>query len=321
MANRERSAKTTSLETLLAFGFGFVFCGVLAYAGLRTEPITDPGQFFLMRVLAAISAAGVAAVIPGMLDIRIGQGKLLAIRGAGALGVFVLVFLVNPPELVQRVTESRRVAMEGNYSKGLYEDANRIADEILKYHPNDGQALNVKGGILFYRGDFDLAVEYFRKAHFSDTTSPRYTSNYANALIESKAYGAALELFKTINDGKRDRLYSLGRAHFYAGNFDDAQRILSEVPSNYWEGAARILESAALLAAARRQMDTPGRSELELRAKQKFREGYASNKDYWNGILLGTRKDKHQGYERVRDLVTPLFRDEVGLLAERASCT
>jgi hypothetical protein len=49
-----------------------------------------------------------------------------------------------------------------------------------------------------------------------------------------------------------------------------------------------------VLATARRLMDGPGRADWELRAKQKFREGYAFNKDYWNGILLGTRKDKHQ---------------------------
>ena len=95
-------------ETLLAFVFGFVFCGILAYAGLRSQPITDPGQFFFLRVLAALSAAGVAAVIPGMLDIHIGRGRLFAVRGAGALGVFVIVFFVNPPELVSKATDAKR---------------------------------------------------------------------------------------------------------------------------------------------------------------------------------------------------------------------
>jgi tetratricopeptide (TPR) repeat protein len=205
-------------ETLLAFAFGLIFCGVLAYAGLRSQPITDPGQFFFLRVLASISAAGVAAVIPGMLNVQIGQGKLLAIRGAGALAVFVIVFLVNPPEVFRKAGEAKRAVMSGNYSQGLYEDADRIADEILKNEPEDGQALNIKGGIAFYRGDFQTAVQFFRRAHLAAPKNATFASNYGNALIETKAYLAALEVFKSIDDGRSDRTYGLGRAQFYAGN-------------------------------------------------------------------------------------------------------
>src|SRR5271163_3453377 len=89
------------LETILAFCFGCVFCVILAYAALRSTPITNEYSFFLLRVLAAISAAGIAAVIPGMLQIEVGAGTLLAIRGAGALAVFVVIFLVNPPALLR----------------------------------------------------------------------------------------------------------------------------------------------------------------------------------------------------------------------------
>jgi MFS family permease len=129
---RPRGGRSQSnLETLLAFSFGVVFCGILAYAGLRSEPITDPAKFFLLRVLAALSAAGVAAVIPGMLNVQIGQGKLFAIRGAGALAVFAIIFLINPPELIRPPGEAKRAAMQGNYAQGLYRDAVRIADEIL----------------------------------------------------------------------------------------------------------------------------------------------------------------------------------------------
>ena len=163
MANKY--ARSPNLEVLLAFLFGFTFCGVLAYAGLRPEPITDPGQFFLLRVLAAVSAAGVAAVIPGMLNIQIGDGRLLAIRGAGALAVFALVYEVNPPDLIRPLSESKRSAMEGSYAQGLYRDASWLADEILTANSKDAQALNIKGGVAFYENNFTLAVEYFSRAH------------------------------------------------------------------------------------------------------------------------------------------------------------
>jgi hypothetical protein len=56
--------KDVEVETLLAFAFGVVFCGILAYAALRPGEILAP-NFFFLKVLSALSAAGVAAVIPG----------------------------------------------------------------------------------------------------------------------------------------------------------------------------------------------------------------------------------------------------------------
>lgn len=305
-----RSTSTTpSTETLLAFGFGVIFCGVLAYAGLRNQPITDPGQFFFLRVLAAISAAGVAAVIPGMLNVEIGQGKLLAIRGAGALGVFIIVFLVNPPELIGKAGESKRAIMSGNYSQGLYEDANRIADEILKNEPEDGQALNIKGGIAFYHGDYPSAVQFFRRAHLAAPKNATFASNYANALIETKAYGAALEVFKSINDGRNDRTYGLGRAQFYAGNYAEAETLLQQISSKYWHGSARVIEAAAIVARSKREQNPETARELMAQAKATFSEGYSVDRQYWDGIFSGS-KDKHQGYGIVLEFLAPL-RQEV----------
>lgn len=83
-----------------AFIFGVLFCGVLAYAGLRQGATIDDRQFFILRMLAAVSAAGVAAMIPGFIDVDMGKGTKVAIRAGGALAVFVVVFLVNPPALV-----------------------------------------------------------------------------------------------------------------------------------------------------------------------------------------------------------------------------
>jgi tetratricopeptide (TPR) repeat protein len=298
-------ATRPSTETLLAFGFGVIFCGVLAYAGLRGQPITDPGQFFFLRVLAAISAAGVAAVIPGMLNVEIGREKLLAIKAAGALGVFVIVFLVNPPELVGKAGESKRAIMSGNYSQGLYEDANRIADEILKNEPEDGQALNIKGGIAFYQGEFPTAVQYFRRAHLASPKSATFASNYANALIETKAYSAALKVFESIDDGRNDRTYGLGRAYFYAGNYPESIKLLEEISSEYWHGSARIIEAAAIVSLSTDEQKPEAKSKLLARAKIKFDEGYSTDRKYWDDRFAGI-KDKHQGYDLVLGLLTPL---------------
>src|SRR5690349_6593417 len=99
-------------DRILAFIFGVVFLGILTYAGMRPIPITDEGQFFLLRIVAAVSAAATAgAIIPGLITVDLKASTLLAIRASGALAVFVLVYAVNPPKLLQPTV---KVGREGD---------------------------------------------------------------------------------------------------------------------------------------------------------------------------------------------------------------
>jgi hypothetical protein len=121
---RQKQAVLSSLrpELILAFLFGVIFCSVLAYAGLRKEPITtDSGQFFFLRVLAALSAAGVASVIPGFLHVQLSPARILQLRAGGALAVFAIVYFVNPPLFVT--------------PKGLPPDKQVIADILAHLTP------------------------------------------------------------------------------------------------------------------------------------------------------------------------------------------
>jgi tetratricopeptide (TPR) repeat protein len=306
MPLRNANKKGPEIESLLAFAFGVMFCCLLAYAALREAPITNPAQFFLLRVLAALSCAGVAAIIPGMLNVRIGHGALVVVRGAGALAVFVLVFSINPPELIAPVgEEAKRAAMEANYGQRLYRDAIRIADDILKAKPDDAQALNIKGGVAFYDGDMEGAVEFFRRAHQSRPSDVTISSNYANALLEIGAYDKAVDLFKLIDDGKRDRTFTLGRAYLYQGNFTKAHELLQQIPDNYWHGAAKILDSAALMSLA--STETSERASFENQARQKFHEGYSQDSVYWDRIF-GGGKDIHLSYNKVIPIVEQFYR-------------
>lgn len=83
-------------ERVLAALFGFSFLGVLAYAGLRERPILDPTQQIMLRVVAAISAASCAAIIPGFLHVTFRNW----LRAGGALAVFSIVWFTNPPKAV-----------------------------------------------------------------------------------------------------------------------------------------------------------------------------------------------------------------------------
>jgi hypothetical protein len=79
-----------NLETLLVFVFG-VIC-VLLLLFLRPSS----GQEFTFRAVMSLAAAGIAAVIPGMLNIKVTSGRQFAIRAAGAMAVFVIVYWINP---------------------------------------------------------------------------------------------------------------------------------------------------------------------------------------------------------------------------------
>lgn len=58
-------------------------------------PPQNAVQQFYFRVIIGISVAGVAAIIPGFLEIRLSWLKN-GIRASGAIAVFVFIYLFNP---------------------------------------------------------------------------------------------------------------------------------------------------------------------------------------------------------------------------------
>src|ERR1700746_351160 len=81
-----------------AFILGGVFVIVLLIVALAVPTPTE-FQLFVFRVILALAAGGVAALIPGFFHIE-SKTALYSVRAGGALGVFLLVYLVNPPALL-----------------------------------------------------------------------------------------------------------------------------------------------------------------------------------------------------------------------------
>jgi hypothetical protein len=278
-------------DRFLAFGFGVVFCGILAYAGLRGQPVSDPGQFWILRVLASISAAGVAAVVPGFLAVRLSIMTGAIVRGGGALAVFATVYLVNPPHVVSSASTEKEVEMIGDYKSDRLNDAEREADAILLKEPHNPKALNVKGGIEFYRKNFQRARELFEQAHNYDPGDIFYPMNLAYAEIEVGAPLKAIETLSHINDGKPDWYYAVGRAELYAGDFPAAERDLELVPDDLSHGAARFLKAAAIAAQC---AEHPGRKEDVIR---NMKMAMAQGAGYWEQALAGTLRERSQTFE------------------------
>jgi hypothetical protein len=79
----------------LAFLFGAVFLVVVLVLALAF-PHPTPFQYLVFRVVLSLAAAGVAAVIPGFLNIQVATG----LKAGGALAVFAVVYYFNPAALV-----------------------------------------------------------------------------------------------------------------------------------------------------------------------------------------------------------------------------
>src|SRR5689334_8771537 len=81
-----------------AFGFGLVFIiALLIIAWKLPDPTTF--QYNVIRTILPLAAAGIAAMIPGFINVEISSATNLLIRAGGALAVFVLVYFFNPAQL------------------------------------------------------------------------------------------------------------------------------------------------------------------------------------------------------------------------------
>jgi hypothetical protein len=87
-------AKHARVQLYLSYATGVIFVGILLYLALSVENPTD-WQYTLFRTILSLGAAGIAALLPGDLEIR--YKNLL--RSTGALAVFIFVFSVNPAKL------------------------------------------------------------------------------------------------------------------------------------------------------------------------------------------------------------------------------
>lgn len=90
------------IKALIAFVFGAIFIiTILVFATVVKTP--SPAEIWTYRVILALAAAGVAAILPGFIDIK----YKTAVQAGGALGIFVLVLLMFPaPETAATKAEA-----------------------------------------------------------------------------------------------------------------------------------------------------------------------------------------------------------------------
>jgi len=134
----------------MAFAFGVVFVVVMLVIAIWI-PSPTPTQWFVFRVVLALAAGGVGALIPGLINVAAGP----YVRAGGALALFVLVYWFNPPKLVSTPADPERGRLSiPALGKPLRVDASLTASgEVVErktiWHPL-GRMDSDKGPASFY---------------------------------------------------------------------------------------------------------------------------------------------------------------------------
>lgn len=90
---KEGFTLSSGIRTILAFSFGVTFI-VLVLCVAIWMPNPSGFQYLIFRLVAALAAGGVVAVMPGFIELKFGQW----LRAGGTLAVFAIVYFMNPAE-------------------------------------------------------------------------------------------------------------------------------------------------------------------------------------------------------------------------------
>jgi len=121
-----------SIDKALAYLFGVLFVTVLLIFAAAVPNPTET-TFFIFRVVLALAAAGVGAVLPGILEIT-----FPGVRAGGALALAATVFFANPPAIVRDATEQKaRAALDSAYAY-----LNRGNLELARDHVEQSRVLS-----------------------------------------------------------------------------------------------------------------------------------------------------------------------------------
>ena len=189
--------------------------------------------------------------------------------------------------------------MFANDSEGLWE----AADKILKLDPNDHRALNMKGSVAFYSGQYQRALEWFEKAHAAAPEEKEYAYNLAFAYVEVGGYQRAIEDYMKLKDATPRWSYNAGRAYFHSGDYKTAKALLEAVPTSYYQGRARVLEAAALVGMTASENSPEVKKTLLSTAKSKLREAADADRQYWRAMLVERKNDIHESYRKSIELL------------------
>ncbi len=74
---------------------------LIIFVTILIKPNPSDSQMYVFRVILAIAAAGIGGIIPGFINIEYGTIGEVLITAGGAIVLFIIVYLLNPPKVFQ----------------------------------------------------------------------------------------------------------------------------------------------------------------------------------------------------------------------------
>ena len=154
--NNKNSAQKVNIVHLSFFAvLSLIILFVATYG-----PSLDNRGFFLVRILIALCAGGLAAVIPGFFEMNIKWQKT-ALRAGGALGVIALVLTYNPPH----IERDEKCSTDINLA-GTWDIKTRAANKVSTIGEGSIKQRAKSCNLEIY-GNFANVIEGEPKIHFS----------------------------------------------------------------------------------------------------------------------------------------------------------
>lgn len=114
----------------------FLILAVISVASAIFIPSQNAVQQFYFRVIVAISMAGIAAIIPGFFQIELVWLKN-SIKAGGAIGIFVLIYTINPAEITSSFRPS--VDLSGRWNFYLQSNNSEIPGGVAQITHKAGE--------------------------------------------------------------------------------------------------------------------------------------------------------------------------------------
>lgn len=206
--NKESKGSLTS-QIIVAFIFGVFFIVAMLVLALKF-PKPTLFQYNIFRVVFALAAAGVAAMIPGFINLEVKPSVGLLIRAGGALAVFIIVFFFNPAQLKKDDFEDSQPLEQ------VAAICYRIESKSIKFllvRTTGGQWTFPKGNVglgeerwfAAQREDFEESGAMGIVEHESLTIYLHEKKEWKRRGTEIKIHAFLLEVTKTQNPAEKNR--------------------------------------------------------------------------------------------------------------------
>lgn len=90
----DNKSRLSHWEKIAGFIFGCIFLMVLLLIAVLI-PNPTPSQYITFQTILALSAAGVAGILAGFIEVE-SKLKTISIKAGGALAVFIVTYLLTP---------------------------------------------------------------------------------------------------------------------------------------------------------------------------------------------------------------------------------